>query len=340
MANIRDLLKFIKENGDLLLDNPEALLSVETLLRKAKEEDFGDGFSIVDHPDENEDDEAAKWLAEAEAKQASGPSGDKKTGRYVQWSPRDNYSKDEQSKIDGFMKEGYSHREAERMAGAHKGPNNMLDALRHNVLPSMPSEKMLSQMKELAGHWLENADKSDKKNADIYKNPMKHAAGKMDEAHENATADFSAAYHDFISKPVTDSDGNELKGRARHKAIKEWKDNWKKDNPDHEESVKGLSDAAGVYGKAHEVAEQTLQEKLDHIASGAHQAESFSTQEGVQHAGGVSGGEDAGMSQANISKDPSAAFAASNPKLMQMLNDEQKSRMKRIKSTKVHGGGK
>jgi len=142
------------------------------------------------------------------------------------------------------MEQGYSPREAERMANAHSNKTmTYAKALQGATDPSVPSEKMRGEMQELAKHWVANADKYERANADKAKNPVKYAAGKMEQAQEAATGDYKTAYNEFLSS----DDIKGKSGRDRHKAIRDWKKQYREDNPDHEEGLNNLSETQQSY---------------------------------------------------------------------------------------------
>lgn len=206
-----------------------------------------------------EDDEAAQWLREnagtledAQDEDGDGDidlSQDQKDqmaetdaatdknkvsrGGYREWQPQDRYESDQLDKISKLMSEGWSHREAERMAGAGRHPSNFYEALNHKIHPSQPSEKMLATVKGLAGDWLRNAQKKLDASADAEKSPLKHASSKHLEAHDKTYRDFDEAFNNFLQSDEISG----LSGRARHNAIKDFKKKYNEENPDYREKV-------------------------------------------------------------------------------------------------------
>lgn len=309
------------------------------------EEDLAN-LNVVDDPFE-ESDEAAKWLKDKEegGGQAKGseeapdeeeaPKAKKvSSSGYSDWAPQDNYSDEHQAAMKQHMDDGYSHREAERLAGAHKGPGDFQTALTHTVRPSQPSEKMLGELKDLAKPWLENADRHSKLNADPEKNPNKFAAGQMLQAHEEHSKDYNKDYHAFLGSDEV----KDLKGRDRHKAVREWKGKWHGDNPEYKENVSNVSEAQKHYKEAGEARQKSLQERIEHITSGGIGAPiDMSMAEAAQHVGGVKTEE--GYSATTL-KDPSVSFAQQNPELLRVLKDnkaspDQMDRLNRINSAKA-----
>ena len=249
------------------------------------------------------------------------------------WEARSDYSPKEAEAIKKHMADGYSHREAERLAGAHKGPRDYRSALKSGVNPSMPSDKMMGHLKGMAKEWLENARAHDLANADEMKNPMKHASGKMQQAHKEGTADYHKAHTDFLSSDEI----KDLSPRERHKAVQEWKSKWKQENPEYEEGLDNVSRTQAKFADAAKNIEDKNKETTEHIArGGVGSVPEMSDQEAMQHLGG--GKSEEGYTGGSIVKDPVAAFAAKNPKYAQMLQPEQMDRLKRADSAAAQQG--
>lgn len=334
-----DIAEFVKAHKDDILKNPESFKKTLDLLAKAKkkarsEEDLGEGFSIVDDPNEGfEDDAADQWLKEQggkdkeegeeseaapSAKETSQDSSPKK--KYTsEWKPREDYTDKEKAAIDQHMKDGYTHREAERLAGAHKGHMDFRAAMNSGVSPSMMSDKMMEQLKPLAREWLENADRHEKMKADPESNTVKRMSGKMMEAHEQHLGNYNKAYHDFLgSDEVKDK-----KGRERHQAIQEWKGKWKQENPDFHEGVKQVSEAQRKFGYNQGAAKTTAEQRWDEIVGGKHMPTNMSESEALQHLGG--GKSEEGY-HGSIIKDPTASFSERHKHILGRLSPEQTER--------------
>ena len=259
---------------------------------------------------------------------------EKKKSQSSEWKASENLTDKQKEEIKAHMEDGYSEREAHRHAGAHKEESDFQSALKSRVSPSMMSDKMIDQMKGLAKEWLGNADKHEKLNADIEKNPMKYASGKMLAAHEEHMGNYKKAYNDFLGS----EDVKGLSGRDRHKAVKEWKKQYREDNPDHSDKIVNVSQSQQHVGEARQTSKQSLQDKLSNIISGGFSPdETHSTEAGAQHAG-ISLGREGESATGTIAKDPMSAFAGSNQKLVSMLSDEQKERFNRIGSAAATQG--
>ena len=314
--------KFIRENKEELMKN---LSSYEHILRTLKKA-----------ADEYEKKEAAP------AKQSYSKD----------WKPQTNYSPQHAAAIKKLIEDGYSHREAERLAGAHKEPKDYRSALNSGVNPSIPSDKMMGHLKGMAKEWLETARRYDLANADEMKNPMKHASGQMEQAHKEGTADYHKAYSEFLSSDAVKS----LSPRERHSTVQEWKGKWKQENPDYEEGLDNVSRTQTKFADAAKNIEQKNKEIGEHIAQAGggsgegpqmpkrpdqgedetNEVSNITDQEAMQHLGG--GKNEEGLSAGSIIKDPAAVFAAKNSKYIKMLNQDQMDRVKRVDSASAQQG--
>ncbi len=337
LASILALADFIRANkAELMKDIPMYEKALDTL-SKAKKEYEKHGMSVVDDPNEGfEDDDAAKWLAEAEGKKEEGgkesaPAEDKGKSYMSHWKPREDYSDKEKADIKKLIDDGYSHREAERMAGAHKGSRDWSKAMKSGVHPSMPSDRMLKELKDLAGEWKDTARQQELADADEWKNPMKHAVGQVHQAHRDATADYQKAYNDFLSS----DDVKGKKGMDRVKAVQAWKAKWKQENPDYEQGLDTASAQQSKLATAAETIKQKSKEMDEHIGrGGVSQAPDMTNEEAMQHVG--QGKTEEGHI-GSVHQQPMPA-AVRDPKYVKMLNQEQMERMKRVDSAAATQG--
>lgn len=381
MKKIQELEKFIKENKTALLkSDPELFENLLHILKKATDDqydqyddvgddEFSDGYSIVDDPNQDVGDDADQWLQENDpdynqgdpqeldmgdsdsrssgiSREATPPAeSDKSQEETVQdqapakkkdiyskpWE-RGDYSDEDHASIDKLVGDGYSEREAARIVGAHNEHGDIFQAMHSGIQPSQISNKFLDELKPVAKQYLENADKYDKIHADVEKNPMKHAAGQMLSAHGDHTADYNKAYKDFLSS----DDMKDKKGRERHKAIQSWKKEYKTNNPDYHEGLSNVSNVQNKYSEAKDTSQRNLQEKMQHIMTGgvSSPGSEQSLSAGIQHAGGGTSDEGDPM-QVSVKQDKAATFARHNPKLIDKLSQDQHGRLKDIKSAKT-----
>ncbi len=332
LKSLLTLLGRVKADGNSM---PDHMLSniKNTLIKVASddndnEDEFKEGFSIVDDPEQEfEGDDADKWLKEQKAKQTAPKIKEKPKSKsgYTDWAPSE-YDDKQKAEISKHIKSGFSPREAERLAGAHKGPLNFQSALTHTVKPSQISEKMLDILKPMAKDYLDRATRHEVLHAEAEKNPTKYAEGKMIEAFEQHQGDKQKAFNEFINSNETKS----LKGREKHKAVTQFHKDWTANNPKHEQNISKLSEASQSFKEADETRKKSLQDRLEHIMGMGRATEgTVSVAEGVQHVGGVKTEE--GI-QATTIKDPAAKFAETHGK--KFTNPEFVSKLKGIASPK------
>jgi hypothetical protein len=340
-----NLLKSLQLNDEIKMDKFDSIISAVKFVHDNKEElmknlsSYEHILSVLKKAVDGED-AAEKWLREKAAgekpsndKVATNQEEPKKKTYSKDWEARSDYSPKEAAAVKKFTEDGYSPREAERMAGAHKGPRNYEAALKSGINPSMPSDKMMGHLKGMAKEWLETARNRELANANEDVNPLKHASGQMKQAHEANTKDFHQAHSDFLS---SDSVKN-LSPRDRFKAVQDWKGKWKQDNPDYEEGQENISNAQSKFADAAQNIKQKSEDVKEHIArAGVGEAPDMSDQEAMQHLGG--GKTDEGYEGGSITKNPTAAFAAKNPRYVKLLNDEQNARVDRINSAHAAQG--
>lgn len=310
-------------------------------------------------PDEDTQSDEDGWQADSVAEDDVDPTPVKEpqkqerktSSRMVDWKPRDKYEAHHDAAIKEHMKNGYSHREAERLAGAHQAPTNFYDALRGSTRPSEPSPKMLEHMKGLSHEWLRNAERKNAERAEADINPQKYASGKALAAHDAAHKDFSAAYNDFLNSDEVKG----LSGRARHQAVQAWKNKWAQENPEHKDTAISAASSGKALDEAYEARKKRLDEgRASILTAGFSSGEEnpmsgeFSTNIAGEQKGNAAaqsvGGErdDDGGYSVGVKKDPNLVFAQQNPeyvkqlktKLAAKLAPEQSQRMTAVDSFK------
>lgn len=296
--------------------------------------DLLDKIAAIYTVDPEKGNEFLKSLYEASESTSVLEKAKKTKSQNSDWKASEDLTDKQKEEIAAHMEDGYSEREAHRHAGAYKEEGDFQQALKSHTNPSMMSDKMIDKMKGLAKEWLGNADKHEKLNANIEKNPMKHASGKMLAAHEEHMGDYKKAYNDFLGS----DDVKELSGRDRHKAVKEWKKQYREENPDHSDKIANVSQSQQSVGEARQTGKQSLQDKLSNIISGGFSPdETHDAEAGAQHAG-ISLGREGEAATGKVARDPMSAFAGGNQKLVSMLSDEQKERFDRIGSAAATHG--
>lgn len=291
--------------------------------------------------DEDENDAAAQYLAEYGADDQEEPTDSeeeqtieepkKASGRT--WKPRSAYSAEHQKVIKEAMDQGHTHREAERIAGAHSAPTDFLTALKSHTDPSEPSARMLELLKPHAKKHVEDYSRAQMKNAEMEVNPVKHAAGKKVEAFENAHKDYEKDYNDFLQSDAV----KDLTGRARHSVVQGWKKDWHEKNPEHREKAAEAANVGKIHNEAMNAAKGRREEEIKAVL-GAGQSGGGTTGEYSQTAAGGDEGPvssqvagqtvgseqgDEGSYSTNIKTDPYAHFAQQNPEYVKHLQEKQ-----------------
>ncbi len=334
-----DASRWLREHGGDTGDEDQSGFDYDP---EASRESDEEGYT----PDANENGNVQQEIPKTEEPKRS-------SSRMVDWKPQDKYAPEHQKAIEAAMKEGYTHREAERMAGAHKAPSDFYGALRGSTRPSEPSSKMLEQLKGHAHGWLKNAEAKAAENAEAEVNPVKYASGKAIASHDAAHKDFDAAHNEFLQSDNLKG----LAGRARHQAIQSWKKDWEEKNPQHKERAIAAADTGKVFGEATKARDERRKEGEQAILGAGKsfgtgttgeysQAAAGGDDEPVsgQAAGQMVGGEksDDGGYTTNIKTDPAAVFAERNPEyvkhLQSKLNPDQQQRLSGINAIKIKKG--
>lgn len=309
------------DDADRWLEEREAQLAEEEASDQAIDADAEEVRPVQE--EEIAQESSAAVSPEQEADQKKKSLGD--------WSPRDDYTPEQMQQMQEFMDQGYSHREAERLARAHIAPPSLFAALKSRFNPSEPSPKMLEEMKDIAKKWLYDMRRNTE--YDPKKNPILNAGGKTLLAHEEAHGEFSEAYNNFLQS-------DELKGlsrKERRQAIKDFKQNWHDQNPNYRDMAITAADSGVAYSENAEIRKQELMDGLAAIldAGKIHITDddqgysaqaagmsggAISDQAAAQMVGGVSG-DDQGP-QATIKKDPAMIFAEKNPEVVKQLKEK------------------
>jgi hypothetical protein len=268
----------------------------------------------------------------AEPKERSSKMGD--------WKPQGQYKPEHDKAIKEHMANGYSHREAERLAGAHKAPTDFYSALRSGTRPSEPSPKMLAQMKELSHGWLRNAERKAGESAEADVNPQKYASGKTLAAHDAAHKDFASDYEKFLGS----DDVKGLTGRARNQAVNDWKSKWQEANPEHHDKAVQAAGSGKALAEAGDARKKRLQEGQaslltagfssgeDNPMAGEYSSGAAGESQGktaaAQNVGAAQSEGDEGQGfSTNIKKDPHAVFAEKNPEYIKHLRTKLQTKM-------------
>lgn len=244
------------------------------------------GFQVIDPADEDLDnDEAGKWLREQESAKAkpsqpaqssapkqSAPEPDideqpeedlgdvavSEKPSSSKWQPNEkNYTDQHRAKIKELMDRGFSHREAERFAGAHAGPRSFEEALnsRHD-LPEM-SQSFFDRLKPLADTYVKKWGDRRVREADAEKNPDLARRGKLLAEHESR----DMGWNDAWNKHKESDEYKALSPVEKLSAKKKFRDSFYQQNPEHVESFKqvgGKGSKADYYKPYDESANEQL----------------------------------------------------------------------------------
>lgn len=355
------------ENADVegLFDKPE---EQDTYSNKYDDEDK----ELVDaevpqYVDVNSDDDgttsdtaASSWQhtpqrqADEEVKEVP----DKKS-MYSDWKPRDDYTKEQQSKIASMIEEGYHPRDAEILAGAHKRFGNMRDAINSRVNPHEMSAKMHERLKGIANDYVDNLVAGQYKHAEPEVNPQKATAATV-KSYNDLMEDFRQGKEDFYNR----EDVKKMKPRDRHAAFKQWKDKFHADNPDFKENI---GQEWIKHGETDKENKQKRKEYLEEgkkaiaqagfmdvepggsISSGSKQMamgpggeEHAQTIGGAYQSAGIASEDEGSPAAGTTIKDPYSSFAERNPslkdkymkQLKSSLSSDAMARMQRVNTLK------
>jgi hypothetical protein len=277
-----------------------------------------------------------------------------KRSAYTDWKPREDYTPEQQAKIEAHVKEGYHPGDAEILAGAHR-PMNIHQAVKSKIRPHEMSEKMHSLLKDIAKKHMD-----ERKLAEYSQHieepehaPVKATTASAIKNHAQLTQDYNDAKSSYEKSP----EYSKMTPRERHKARKEWHEGYLKNNPDYEGS---LASAAQSHSDTHKINTQLRQDKIEadkeaiagagqkSLESGgsasegsqryargmdydeedptSHQA---TVQGAYQSAGGISD-EDKGMIGTSTITDPFHAFASKNPELKEQYTKEHQAKQQKL----------
>lgn len=263
------------------------------------EDDLGEGFHEIDP--ENDGSEADDWLKE----------NDPNYGKHDEYEMYD-HDEDPDEHISS-IKEDMGEDEPEEAISQPAQPKSKSRF-------DQPSREDLVAMRSYTRPWEQRARDAARVQADPTKNPVLAHHGGIIEAREKHFGDRKSAYQSLVNSdeykkadPITQMEMDD-------KFEKEWSSK----NPAHLSSAMQAHHTAhqkeSEYGgrvgrKGQGVFDAAKEAKIQNVISGGAQApETFSTEAGLQHAGGTKGEEG---TQGTIVNDPAASFAAGNKEFIQ-----------------------
>ncbi|CAB4125087.1 hypothetical protein UFOVP53_58 [uncultured Caudovirales phage] len=333
---LKNISSLLKKHEIFLNSNPEIFYAIEERLIKAVDDEQDDSDNeqedIFDKPEDTDQEDPDKEYLDTEAQDEIDDAPKASNAR--DWKPRSEpYSSEQQQAIDSAMKEGYTHREAERMANAHKAPSDYYSALKWGTNPSEPSSKFLEMLKPMAGKQVAKGEilKQDTAEQDI--NPTVHATGKVRAAREAVHGDYQTEREKHTSSP----EFKKLSPREAHKSVKEWEKNYHSENPDYKEKAIAVADTSSkIHNESAEAAQKRQQEEREAVLGGSSDGDGVVGEYSQAAAGsdegpmssqaasqslGAEGDEDSDFTSGVVT-DPYAKFAQQNPEYHKKLQEE------------------
>jgi hypothetical protein len=340
---LKNISSLLKKHEVFLNSNPEIFYAIEERLIKAvddEQDDFNnEQEDIFDKPEDanledadpdNIDPDREYLDTEAQDETTDDAS---KISNIRDWKRREEpYSSEQQEAIDSAMKEGYTHREAERMVNAHKAPSDYYNALKWGTNPSEPSSKFLEMLKPMAKQQVGKAETFRQNTAEQDINPTIHATGKIRAAREAVHGDYQTEREKHISSP----EFKKLSPREAHKSIKEWEKNYHTEKPDYKEKAISVADTSSkIHNESAQAAQKRQQEEKEAILGGdsgdgvigeysqavAGSDEGPMSSQAASQSLGAEGDEDSDFTSGVVT-DPYAKFAQQNPEYHKKLQQE------------------
>jgi hypothetical protein len=191
---------------------------------------------------------------------------------------------------------------------------------------NQPSKEDIMAMRAYTRPWEQRARDASRLKADPSKNPVLAQQGNIIEARNKWHGDRKGAYRQLTAS-------NEYKN-ADPIAQMEMDDNFEKEwhskNPENLNAAMSAHDQAHDKGKtAKDIHAAAKDAKIRNIIEGGAQSggETFSTEEGLQHAGGTKGEEG---TQGTIVQDPAAAFAMGNQDFVKQYGQDYNKKAKKV----------
>lgn len=283
------------------------------------------------------------------------------SGSRSEWSAKSSYAPHHVEAIKKFISQGYSPREAERLAGAH-------DILTHDqiisrgIKPSEPSSAMLQNLKEAATGWLSNHQHKTGLLSDPSENPVLHLSSNKNKIMSEVGEDLDQALEEYNKSIAHITDPKE-----KTKLIIKFKHDFARNNPQHsQKKIEAVDRVSQIAKENNKLRNEKRQEAEAQVAtagmsSGESADDLFSFQghddassvqgtksikEGAaQSAGGIKEDEGRGTN-VNTKVDPALKISQANPefvkelqqKIVERLAPEQLSRLKHVQGIKKNGG--
>lgn len=181
--------------------------------------------------------------------------------------------------------------------------------------PLQPTEEELNELRQYTLPWERQYRDRRRREATPDKNPHMHHSGLVADAREASVADKRKEFAAY-------KNSDEFKNSPRAKQmllIRQWEKNWDQAHPDHLQTTMSNIAAARDQGvKAYGFHDQEKNAQMQHLFSGGTQDQSYSREEGLQHAG-LARDYNEELSGGGVSMDGGARFAAEHPDLIEKL---------------------
>ena len=191
-----------------------------------------------------------------------------------------------------------------------------------------PSKEDITAMRAHTRPWEQRARDIGKLQADPSQNPVLAHQGNIIEARNKSHGDRKAAYQALTSS----KDYQSADPIAQMEMDDKFESNWRSQNPEHLKSAMQTHHAAHLAGeKGHEKHAAAKEEKIRNVLEGGLGGgqETFSTEAGLQHAGGARGEEG---TEGSITQDPAAAFAMGNQEFIKQYAKDYAKKGKKVHS--------
>lgn len=314
------------------------------------------GFREFD-PDEGDD--ADKWLEENDPQRKQdedeegeeqyepdyyseyGPDEDEESHQQLQGVDEDEAPADEEpseepaAEAEAPGTEGGASSEAEGGPAQEQSPQAApAQEVKEEGRFPQPSKDEIAEMRQYTRPWEQRARDKTRLEAEAHKNPVLAHEGKLVEARNLGHKQYQDAFAAMQASPEYQN----ADPISQMEMDSKFESDWHKQNPDY------LSNAAKLHSEAHkkgyDIEEGSKKpyathraakdEAIRHVLSGGAQAESpMSTEEAMQHAGGV---KDEEGTTGSMTQDPSSSFAAGNKEFLQQYAKDYEKKAKKPKN--------
>jgi hypothetical protein len=279
LTQIEFLLKsisgLINKNKSFFTSNPEIFNVVQERFIKAvndeSEEEFDPyEYAQKDQTDEEPQDEDTSYAEDTASLDDEEPTADEKNSKRMSgWAPKEKYTDKQLADIKNHMNNGFSHREAERMANAHDFHSDPWKTNYTN--PNQPSDTLINLLQphfkehlRLAGD--KQALESKASDAPVIASHAQSIAARKTEHQTKMRGELNEYLKSIRSLPVAK--------RAQLEAA--WKKDYVSKNPEvHEELGQNISSASDIRSKAFQERGKSTEQGAQDVAS-AISGQSFS----------------------------------------------------------------